>query len=298
MRLDSKYYSYCKQIGILKENCSHQSALDTIIKAVKGTKQADPEFVEAVSKLTLSSPEVSIRSCMLYRYDIELDYWVNGNKRHGRIADFGQSGVPDSLQITNYAGDGTYTVLKDFSSVPYSIYNDQNIFTFEEIKNALKGVINKQIPKGTTRYESTEWWVSAYIVPVLVICLNFKGKEYQMYYNLQNNRYHWKWADNPKLLENGKKARTYATLIKIAAFFFNVLGIILAISGEFSAFPFVVGLAALVINILIAKKKSKTKKQYQDMFLKNPTKKLASALKTPIAMAIIAFIAFIIGAAG
>jgi len=42
MRLDSKYYSYCKQIGILKENCSHQSALDTIIKAVKGTKQADP----------------------------------------------------------------------------------------------------------------------------------------------------------------------------------------------------------------------------------------------------------------
>ena len=99
MIVDSKYFSYCKEIGLMKENCSHQAALDCIIKAVKGKRQADPKFVEAVSKLTLSSPEVSVRSCVLYHYDVDLTYVVGGNIKHGRVSDFAQStgGAPDSL---------------------------------------------------------------------------------------------------------------------------------------------------------------------------------------------------------
>ena len=292
MKLDSKYYSYCKQIGILKENCSHQAALDCLIKAVKSKPQADPKFVAAMERLTLSSPEVSIRSCMLYRYDIELDYWVNGTKKHGRIADFGQSGVHDSLRITDYAGDGTYTVLKDFSTVPYALYNDRNVFTFEEMKSALKGIINKQIPKGTTRYESTDWWVSAYVVPVLVVSLNFNGKEYQMYYNLQNNRYHFKWADNPEIKAKAKKAKNYASLAKFGGFAFAILAVLLAaLNGGFHKGLFFMSLAAFAVIFIISRKAAPN---YETVFTRKPSMKVSGALKAPLAMLILGAIPFLI----
>ena len=292
MYLDSKYYSYCKELGVMKENYSQSGALETLKKAVAGTKNADPEFKKAVAALTLSSPQVSIRACMIYRYDIDLSYVVGGNIKHGRIADFGQCGVNDDLRITEYKDKGDYTVLKDFSSLSYTLYNDRNVFTYEAMKNALKDVINKQVPRGTTSYESNNWSVSCYAVPVLVaIMKHSNGKTYYLSYNLHNGRYHWEWPYDPALLAMGKKASKIATLAKVGSIAVSILSILLVIANEFSN-PLPIVLA--VVNFIIIKKKSKSKSFFENYFVKNPDHKLTKPLTTSIITGAIAFFALIL----
>lgn len=296
MGLDNKYFYYCEEIGLMTENSTHQEALDTIKKALKGTKQADPKFVEAVSKLTLSSPEVSVRSCVLYRYDIPVDYVVNGLIKHTRINEYAASTrVHDSLHLTEYSGEGKYTVLKDASQIPYSIYNDGNLFTYDEMKSALKNVISKALPSNYSSYEAKDWSISAYIVPVLVIIFTYKKKEYQMYYNLQNNYYHWEWAENPELLKRGTGAAVLSFFIKTACFIATVAALLSA-AGAGSAIPILGCLGFLIAQIIIASKTKKKKRGFQKIFLDNPDKGLIAGLKTCIPMAILSIAAIILSA--
>lgn len=290
MYLDSKYYSYCKELGVMKENYSQSGALETLKKAVANTKTADPEFKKAVAALTMSSPQVSIRACMIYRYDIELNYVVGGNIRHGRIADFGQCGVHNDLRITEYKDKGDYTVLRDFSSLSYTLYNDRNVFTYEAMKNALKDVINKQVPRGTTSYESTDWSVSCYAVPVLVcIMKHSNGKTYYLSYNLHNGRYHWEWPYDPALLNKGKKTGLINTLVKIGGVALAAIGIVAAIANGFK----VVSLIASAVSIFIAYKTKKGKEYYNKYFIKNPDHKLVKPLISAIIVAVLGFIGFV-----
>ena len=297
MYLDSKYYSYCKELGVMKENYSQSGALETLKKAVAGTKNADPEFKKAVAALTLSSPQVSIRACMIYRYDIDLSYVVGGNIKHGRIADFGQCGVNDDLRITEYKDKGDYTVLKDFSSLSYTLYNERNVFTYEAMKNALKDVINKQVPRGTTSYESNNWSVSCYAVPVLVaIMKHSNGKTYYLSYNLHNGYYHWEWPYDPALLAMGKKASKLATLAKVGSIALSIVAIlstfVTAANSDFAGFNLVPILLA-VIDFIFVKKTSKSKGFYENYFVKNPDHGLVKPLVKSIIAGAIAFIAFI-----
>lgn len=296
MNIDSKYWSYCKEIGIMKENYSRQGALDTLIKEVKALKTADPKFIDYVSNLTLNSNEVSVRSCMLYRYDIDLTYSVHGNIQHGKISDFGQAGVYDSLHITDYKGKGDYTVLKDFSSVP-QIYNDRNLFTKDEMKSALKKIIEDQVPSGTTSYESEDWSVSAYIVPVLCVRAEFGGQVYDLVYNLQNGYYRWAWPDDPALIQKGKKMRTISYLLKAAAIALPLIGIFIALISSDPAW-LLVGIAAAiwVLNIVGIVKTKKSKKYYEKYFINNPSKKLINGLQMSITFAALGLVAFLLGA--
>ena len=295
MYLDSKYYSYCKELGVMKENYSQSGALETLKKAVANTKTADPEFKKAVAALTLSSAQVSIRACMIYRYDIELNYVVGGNIRHGRIADFGQCGVNDDLRITEYKDKGDYTVLKDFSSLSYSLYNERNVFTYEAMKNALKDVINKQVPRGTTSYESTDWSVSCYAVPVLVAIMNFKGKTHYLSYNLHNGRYHWEWPYDPALLAKGKKAGLINKFVKLGGIVLSVIGLIAMLANiDNSGFDFV-SLIASSASVFVAYKTKKSKEYYNKYFIKNPDHKLVKPLITAIIVGALGFLGFILG---
>jgi hypothetical protein len=297
MYLDSKYYSYCKELGVMKENYNSANALETLKREVNNTKTADPAFKRAVSALTMSSPEVSIRACMIYRYDIELNYVVGGNIKHGRLADFGQCGVHEHLQITKYKDQGNYTVLKDFSSLPYTLYNDRNVFPYDAMKNALKDVINKQVPRGTTSYESTDWSVSCYAVPVLVaIVKHSNGKTYYLSYNLHNGHYHWEWPDDPALLDMGKKAGKFNTLARLGGIALSVIGIISAISAAanstyagFNPAPFLFA----IIAFIVAYKTKKSKGFFDRYFIKNPSKKLVNALTSAIVVAVLGFLAFV-----
>lgn len=292
MALDNKYFSFCKELGIMKENYSQQSALNTIINAVSKRRDADPAFIAAVSKLTLSSPEVSIRSCILYQYDIDVDYVVGGIIKNGNINEFGSSGVHDSLHITEWQGKGEYTVLKDVSSVPYAIYNNNNLFTYEEMKKALTKVIEKKVPSNCTSFQSKNWSVSAFIVPTLVIIMNYKGKEFQMYYNLHNGYYRYTWEENPALIAKGNKARTYQNLAKAGCLILAIIAVLIGFSGG-NAVAGVLPLIIVIAEIFILKKTKKNKRYYQKLFLDNPDKKISSVVLKAIPMIMLSLFALI-----
>ena len=67
MNVDSKYFSYCKEVGLMKENYSKKSALEYLISQVKAQKACDPAFIAKVEKLTVDSPEVLVRVAVLYK---------------------------------------------------------------------------------------------------------------------------------------------------------------------------------------------------------------------------------------
>ncbi|MBO5287142.1 MAG: hypothetical protein J6B34_03375 [Clostridia bacterium] len=295
MALDNKYFSYCEELGLMDENYTHQEALDSIIKEIRNTRQADPGFVNLVSRLTLSSPEVSIRSCVLYRYNANIDYVVNGVIKNTNISRFGHSGVHDSIHITDYKGKGNYRVLRSAAEVPYSIFNSKNLFTYDQMKSALTEAISDNLPKNYTSYKSNSWSVSAYIVPVLVVIVKYNNKEYQMYYNLQNGYYHWEWPNDPKLLKKGKDAKRYVGLIRFACVALSIIGAILAITAG-SGGGIAVGIIGAIINIIIMNKSKKAPKFYQDKFLKNPNKSVGSCLPETIPQVILAVFVFILSA--
>ena len=287
MGLDNKYFSYCKEIGIMKENYSQQSALNTIINEIKNTYTADPAFIAKVEALTLNSPEVSVRSCVLYRYDIDVNYVVSGRIKHTRLYDFGSSGVHDSIHITEYKGEGNYTILNDASQIPYSVYNSKNLFTYDEMKNALKGVISKNLPSGWTSYETNDWSISAYIVPVLVIIMKHNNKEYQMYYNLQNGYYHWEWPLDPVITNGASKAHKTAKLLRTLSIIAPVVGLIIGASAGKVAFPVI----AIILNAILAKKVCKGYDHYKGLFKKNKNTSVGKCIVTEIVMLVIGVIA-------
>ncbi len=279
MALSMNNFNFCKEIGIMKENISHQAALDTIKKAVREKKQADPKYVEYINKLTLNSPEVSVRVCVLYQYNLDVDYVVGGNIKNTRIVDFGYSGCPDSLHITEYSGKGEYTVIKNVADVKYSIYNDHNLFTLESMKKALTKAVEEHLPSNCTSFQSKEWDVYAYLVPVLVLITNYGGVERQLYYNLHNNYYHYKWANNPVLLKRGKQAKNLTGLLRFAGIAFTIGAIISSISN-FSEhiLSLLMGIAYLMVQIIVYKKTKKSKTEFENIFLKDIDKSVPQAL--------------------
>ncbi|MBO7742020.1 MAG: hypothetical protein J6S21_05645, partial [Victivallales bacterium] len=74
--------------------------------AVAKEKAADPAFVKRINALTLTSPEVRFRACILYQYNASVEYVKNGVINDTTISDIGTLGIPDYLHITDYKGKG------------------------------------------------------------------------------------------------------------------------------------------------------------------------------------------------
>ncbi|MBE6530015.1 MAG: hypothetical protein E7680_05400 [Ruminococcaceae bacterium] len=279
MKIDLQYLSFCKEIGLFKEQISRETALQQLIKAVKDTKAADPEFAEVVSKLTLESKEIAMRACILYHYDLDVDFVINGSIKSTRISDFAStSGSPSGLRITQYSGNGTYATLTDPASIPYPIFNSQNLFTYEGMKGALTEVIEKSLPKYCTSFQSKNWSVSAFLVPVLVLFVPFKGKEYQLCYNLQNGYSVLNYPDNPALLKKGDTAKRINIFGKIGCLLLSALAVFFAIKMRGHVFSIITTIAILIAQIVIAIKTKKERQEYRSQFLKNPQKGIASCL--------------------
>ena len=298
MGLDSKYFSYCKEVGLLKENWSKQSALDYLIAQVKTKKACDPAYIAKLEKLTLNSSNVCTRVAVLYHYDANLTYSQRGSIKHGEVAGFASSkgSVREGLKIDQFKDGGSYTTIKDVSSVTYPIYNDKNQFTYEEIKGAMKGLLSSKVPAGTTSYETNGWSVSAFLVPILCIEMEHNGKTQWLLYNLHNGYSSWDWVHDPAKIALGHKARKYNGLIKFGSFLLPILGLIIAIFSEGTKWwGFVLPIALFILNIIINNKKKMSKADYGRFFINKPEGKLVDAMKTPITMAVIGFIAFLIG---
>ena len=158
MRLDSKYYSFCKEVGLMSENYSRENALKLLKEAISKEKAADPEYVKRVNALTLTSPEIRFRACILYHYNATVEYVKNNVIKDTVINDIGTIGIPDALHITEYKGKGEYKVVTDMNSVPYSYWNDKNILTFEDMKRVLANTIEDKLPAGSQSFRSAHFY--------------------------------------------------------------------------------------------------------------------------------------------
>jgi len=279
MKLDSKYYSFCKEVGLMSENYSRENALKLLKEAISKEKAADPEYVKRINALTLSSPEIRFRACILYQYNATVEYVKNGVINDTVINDIGTIGIADYLHITEYKGKGEYKVVTDIGDVPYSYWNDKNLLTFEDMKRVLANTIEDKLPAGTQSFRSKEWNVSAYLVPVLSVEIQIDKKWYYSSYNLQNGYYHWEYPDNPALVKLGKTTKRNLTLLRLLAVMLSAVGLVLAISaGAESALAYVVPIVIGALNILIWKKTKKKGKYFDRFFLKNPNKTMMSQL--------------------
>lgn len=297
MAIDNKYFQYCKELGLMKETYTKEFAVKELIKHVTERSNVDPQFVSEMQTLTASSQGVVMRAAVLYRYDINLNYIQYGHSKSGRIADFGQSGVHKDLKITEYKGDGSFTRITSAAQVPYAIWNDKNLFTYEQMKGALKDVINKQIPQGTTEYSSTDWSISAYFVPVLVIFKNFGGKEYKMYFNLQNGCWHIEWPEDPTVKANAKKEKKFMGLYKAACILLSFIAMIVGANSGVTA-SILLTVALLIAQIVITVKNKPSSYEFEKKYLKNRTRKPAvGALLRVIPMLVIVVLGFILGTA-
>ncbi|MGM9968964.1 MAG: hypothetical protein ACI35S_01040 [Anaeroplasma sp.] len=290
MGLASKYFDYCNEIGILEEKYSHQHALDSLIAEVKKVTTVDPAFVEKVSNLTLNSSAVSVRSCVVYYYEADIDYVVGGNIKNTRISDFGYRHISDSIHITEFDKNAKYRVLKSSNDIPYSVYHEDCLFTLEEMKNALTNKLGDYLPKNYTSWQSKKWSVSAYIVPTLVVILNHNGSEYQLYYNLHNGYYHWEWPIDPAILNKAKKTKRLAKLTRVFGVIFGILALVFAIINKNVVAGIIGVLFGLIAFILI----KKSKKNYLNIFKKNKNKSIISCMIPELIITIITFIAFIV----
>lgn len=290
MKIDAKYFSFCKTVGVMTENFGREAALQQLTKVLKETAAADPEFVNVVSKLTLQSPEVSIRACVLYHYSVDVDYVIGGHIKSTTIEDFGYSGAPDSMHITQYHGKGEYQTLKDPTDIPLPIFNSDNLFTLEGMKHALADAVDNAL-KGNTDFHSKSWDVCAYLVPILVLIVPFKGKEYHLYYNLQNGYYSWAYPNNPALLKKGDTVKTINVFGKIACILLSALTLLLSFVNG-GVFGKIMALAILIAQFVIAFKTKKEKQFYRSGFLKDPKKGIVSYLIPVIVMGILVIVSF------
>ena len=178
MRLTNDNFSYCKGVGLLKENFTRERALKSIYKDMEETPDLDRAFLREVGKATTTSSNVGTWVAVMYNYDIDVNYKKGGKTYNKKINDFGNTGTPDELDVTEYYGDGDYKTLTDVASqCSFPVWNKNNIFTFEEMKGALKSIIEDELPSGWQSYETVDWNVSAYLVPIFSIDIDIYGNE-------------------------------------------------------------------------------------------------------------------------
>lgn len=276
-------FDFCKEVGLMKENYSHQYALDSIKEAVRKDMSIDPKFKDALDRITLDSREVSVRVCVLYEYKVDLIYVSNGQLQSKKIHKFGSSGVNDSLHIGEFKDEGKYTIVNDVTTVKYGIYNDKNLFTLEGMKNALAGAVNDYLPRSVTDWQSKNWEVSAYLVPTLIVCLKFNNENYFLQCNLHNGYHTWQYPNDPALLKRGKNAYLLSKLLRFGSFALNiaafVFGVFNAISGsKFGVFAIISSIVLFIVQLIVTKKTKKNLKEYKNLFLKNPLKNIAQVL--------------------
>lgn len=296
MILTNKNFTFCKEVGILKENFSISTALKTIYNNMMKDQFIDKEFAEQFKKLTESSPNIKRYLCVIYQYNIDLDYVVNNKSYNGQISNFGRCGGPDSLNITKYYGQGDYTVVKDLSQTYASkipVWNEANVFTYEELRAALGKVIEEKLPNGWQKYQSRSWDVSAYLVPVIYIRMEYKGKIYGLSFNLHNGYNNSKNYPTDKSTYNkAVKAQKIAKIATTASMIITgLLTIITLLSESLFILP-LIGLIAALVGFFINKKSFK---KYLKEIENDPNKPITKIISVPLIISLAAFLFSIFG---
>lgn len=279
MRLTNANFDYCKRVGMLKENFTREHALKELREDMAETKDMDPAFLAEFEKVTVNSSNAGTWVAVMYNYDIDVTYKIQGKTLSKNISDFGKSGTPDALHVTEYYGDGEFKTLTDVATeCKFPVWNDNNIFSFDEMKGALKTIIENDLPSGWKSYEANDWTVSAYLVPIFSIDITVNGKEYTINYNLHNGHWNYDYLINKAILKKAKSVPRTAKALSIVglilAAFFTVVALATQ-KGALTAVPAVALVYNIVMLIVYKKKDYKYCKNY---FCDHPDAKPAKLL--------------------
>lgn len=295
MGINNKYFEYCGELGLMKENYTKADALETLKEELRKENDINPKFLEAVEKITLDSSAIDMRVVVLYHVDIDVKYLCMGEWDHGTISENRCNGVPDALHIFDFEGEGEYKILNNASQVPYASWNDKNLFTLDEMKNALKGVIEDRLPARTARWEATGWNVNAYFVPVFSVDVPFNNKEYTLYFNLHNGYYHYEWPTNPEITNKAKKEKTFTTIFKLASIVLSIIGTVVSF-GSNSDGAFILPAILTAIQLFVFFKFKKDLDDYRDKYEKKPKRNpISSAVLNSLLFIILAVVALAAG---
>lgn len=283
MRLTNDNFNYCKSVGLLKENFTRERALKSIYNDMAETPDLDRAFLQEVGKATTTSSNVGTWVAVMYNYEIDVNYKKGGKTYNKKIDDFGNTGTPDELDVTEYYGDGDFSTLTDVrSQCSFPVWNQNNLFTFEEMKGALKTIIEDELPSGWQSYETLNWDVSAYLVPIFSIDIDIYGKTYTINYNLHNGHYHYTYPVDKKLLKKKKAAKTWGGIIPIACLVLSCLATILVFAGNSDNKWRLLTAVAVVYNIAMVVKFKKSESYYQNYYAKHPDEKVSKTLMWPL----------------
>lgn len=303
MYLTQKHFDFCDKVGVMVMNQTPEKAHQTLVQALSEEPSADPDFIERVKATKVSQSNISY--AVIYRYSVDVEYVVNGIIKNGHIADYGNNGTPSALDVTNFYKDGNYKTYESIDPLKLELYNDHNLFNLQELKEALKKVIDKQLPSNYTYFKSTNWNAIAYLVPIYSICVkDSRGKEWQLHYNLHNLKYRWEWPWNPALDKKAKVAGLIQFGLDAGGIVLPAIGTIAGLANlsklpDANAFgALAVGIVGIVAASIAIKKTKKNKKERQDYFHKNPKapvfKCVIKHIVPPILGAIFMIIAFVI----
>ena len=279
MYLTQKQFNFCDKVGVMVQNQTPEHAHQKLVEAICNEKGADPYFVEQVKNQKCNANNVAY--AVIYRYSIDLEYVVNGLIKDGHIADYGNNGTPSGLDVTNFYKDGNYKSYESIDSLKLWLYNDANLFSLEELKGALKKVIDKRLPSNYTSFKSTNWNVIAYLVPIYTIfAKGSNGKEYQLHYNLHNMKYTWEWPWDPALKKKGKVASLIQFGLDAGGIVLSGLPTLIGLvngatvsQAQQSNFipPVIAGGLGLAAAIIATVKTKKDKVDCENYFHENPT---------------------------
>ena len=292
MALKNSQFDFCKKIGLMKENISRQDALNLIKASFANNGDCDPEFKEIAAQLTLDNFTYAVAP--IYHYDVDLKYVLNRKTYTAHIADLGYYHVYKQLEITNYYGDGNYTVVNNLDALNLIPYHQDCIFTLQEMKKALTDTIDKKLPNGYSSFESERWDVNALLVPVIYAWINFKGQKYNVVANLHNKKiYTASYARWEAPYKAAKKARALSLLTVGLSLILPVLGIILSAVNQkwIGLLPAIIGGAVAVFGLINIKGKSTT--DMAKPFKKQPMPNVAVGMIRGFVFAGIVLICFI-----
>ena len=58
MGINNKYFEYCGELGLMKENYTKADALETLKEELRKENDINPKFLEAVEKIKKAMPKI------------------------------------------------------------------------------------------------------------------------------------------------------------------------------------------------------------------------------------------------
>ena len=278
MYLTQKHFDFCDKVGVMVQNQTPEKAHQALVQALSEEPGADPDFIERVKATKVNQSNIAY--AVIYRYSVDVEYVVNGVIKNGHIADYGNNGTPNYLDVTKFYKDGNYKSYESIDPLKLVLYNEHNLFNLQELKEALKKVVDKQLPSNYTYFKSTNWNAIAYLVPIYSICVkDSKGKEYQLHYNLHNLKYCWEWPWDPALDKKAKIAGLIQFGLGAGGILLPAIPLIagfaklssVSASDQASVYGAIgAGAVGIVAAIIAIKKTKKSKSDREKYFHKNP----------------------------